>query len=173
MIKILHLFSGTGSVEQALKNLGIEFENVAHCEIDKYADTAYKMLHGENSRNLGDVTKVDWNEFKDKNIDLIFGGFPCQTFSIAGNRAGFDDLRGTMCFHMANAIKIIKPKYWIFENVEGLLSHDNGNTIKHILEIFGSLGYAITMDLLNSKDYGIPQNRSRVFCIGRKIDEIR
>lgn len=169
-IKLLHLFAGTGSVEQALNNLGIEYENVAHCEIDKYADMTYKMLHGENSINLGDITKVDFTKLKDKGINLIVGGFPCQTFSIAGKRAGFNDLRGTMCFYMANAIKILQPKYWMFENVYGLVTHNSGKTLKYILEIFSDLGYEITMDLLNSKDFGIPQNRLRLFCIGRRIE---
>lgn len=169
-LKIIHLFSGIGSAEQALKNLGIEYECVFHCEIDKYAEKTYQMLHGYDSVNLGDITKIDFNKYKKEEIDIIIGGFPCQAFSIAGKRAGFNDLRGTMCFYMAEAIKIIKPKYWLFENVAGLLSHDNGKTIKHILTVFGDIGYEITMDMLNSKNYSIPQNRARVFCIGRRID---
>ena len=98
------------------------------------------------------------------------GGFPCQTFSVAGNRKGFEDMRGTMCFEMARIINKLKPKYFIFENVEGLLNHDKGKTIRIILESFSEIGYELTMDLLNSKEYGIPQNRSRIFCIGRRID---
>lgn len=83
---------------------------------------------------------------------------------------GFEDMRGTMCFEMAKIIKRMKPKYFLFENVEGLLNHDKGKTIRIILEEFGKLGYEITMDCLNAKDFGVPQKRSRIYCIGRKIN---
>lgn len=166
-LKILELFAGIGACSKALENLNIPYEIVDAVEIDKYAITSFNAIHGTNFEPQ-DITK--WNkDFED--IDLIMGGFPCQTFSIAGKRKGFEDMRGTMCFEMARIIKKIKPKYFLFENVEGLLSHDKGKTIRIILEEFGKLGYEITMDCLNAKDYGIPQNRSRIYCIGRRIDE--
>lgn len=114
--------------------------------------------------NLGDITKIDLAKLKELgDIDLITGGFPCQTFSIAGKRKGFEDMRGTLCFEMAKIIKKVKPKYFIFENVEGLLTHDKGKTIRIILEEFSKLGYEITMDLLNAKNF---RNSTKSFsCI--------
>ena len=166
-LRIIELFAGIGACSKALENLNIPYEIVDAVEIDKYAITSFNAIHGTNFEPQ-DITKWD-KDFED--IDLIMGGFPCQTFSIAGKRKGFEDMRGTMCFEMARIIKKIKPKYFLFENVEGLLSHDKGKTIRIILEEFGKLGYEITMDCLNAKDYGIPQNRSRIYCIGRRIDE--
>lgn len=164
-MKVLELFAGIGACSTALKRIGLDVEIVDAVEIDKYAMASFNAIHGTNFEPQ-DITK--WNkELKD--IDLIIGGFPCQTFSIAGKRKGFEDMRGTMCFEMARIIKKIKPKYFLFENVEGLLNHDKGKTIRIILEEFGKLGYEITMDCLNAKEYGIPQNRSRIYCIGRRI----
>lgn len=140
---------GIGACSKALENLGINLEIVDAVEIDKYAIASFNAIHGTNFEPQ-DITKWD-KEFKD--IDLITGGFPCQTFSIAGKRKGFDDMRGTMCFEMARIIKKIKPKYFLFENVEGLLNHDKGKTIRIILEEFGKLGYEITMDCLNAKEF--------------------
>lgn len=165
MLKVLELFAGIGACSKALENLGIEHEIVDAVEIDKYAIKSFNAIHNTNFE-VQDITEWD----KNIEVDLIMGGFPCQTFSIAGKRKGFEDMRGTMCFEMARIIKKIKPKYFIFENVEGLLNHDKGRTIRIILEEFGKLGYEITMDCLNAKDYGVPQNRSRIYCIGRKID---
>lgn len=122
-------------------------------------------MHGvDESLNLGDVSKIDLAKLKEiGDIDLITGGFPCQTFSIAGKRKGFEDMRGTLCFEMAKIIKKVKPKYFIFENVEGLLTHDKGKTIRIILEEFSKLGYEITMDLLNAKNF---RNSTKSFsCI--------
>lgn len=164
-ISILELFGGIGACTKALKNIGMNVDVVDYVEIDKYAVKSYNAIN-ETQFEPQDITK--WN--KNINVDLIIGGFPCQTFSIAGKRKGLEDMRGTMCFEMARIIKKTKPKYFMFENVQGLLNHDKGKTIRIILEEFGKLGYEITMDCLNSKDYGVPQNRSRIYCIGRKID---
>lgn len=166
MLRVIELFAGIGACSKALERLNIEHEIVDAVEIDKYAMKSFNAIHNTNFE-VQDITKWDKNF---ENIDLIMGGFPCQTFSVAGKRKGFDDMRGTMCFEMARIIKKIKPKYFLFENVEGLLSHDKGKTIRIILEEFGKLGYEITMDCLNAKDYGIPQNRSRIYCIGRRIN---
>lgn len=148
-MKILELFAGIGACSTALKRLGINLEIVDAVEIDKYAIKSFNTIHGTNFE-VQDICEWD-KDFKD--IDLITGGFPCQTFSIAGKRKGFEDMRGTMCFEMARIIKKIKPKYFMFENVEGLLNHDKGKTIRIILEEFGKLGYEITMDCLNAKDF--------------------
>lgn len=166
-MRIIELFAGIGACSKALENLGIDLEIVDAVEIDKYAIKSFNAIH---NTNFGVQDIKTWD--KDlKDIDLICGGFPCQTFSMAGKRKGFEDMRGTMCFYMANIIKKIKPKYFIFENVQGLLTHDKGRTIRIILEEFGKLGYEITMDLLNAKDFSIPQNRNRIYCIGRRIND--
>lgn len=148
-MKILELFAGIGACSTALKRIGIDLEIMDAVEIDKFAIASFNAIHGTNFEPQ-DITTWD----KDlEDIDLIMGGFPCQTFSVAGKRKGFEDMRGTMCFEMARIIKKIKPKYFMFENVEGLLSHDKGKTIRIILEEFGKLGYEITMDCLNAKDF--------------------
>lgn len=170
-MKLLSLFSGIGAFEKALKNIGINVELVGFSEIDKFAIKSYCAIHNESEeKNLGDITKIDITKLP-KDIDMIVGGFPCQAFSIAGKRKGFEDMRGTMCFYMANIIKEVKPKYFMFENVQGLLTHDKGKTIRIILEEFSKLGYEITMNLLNAKDFSIPQNRNRIYCIGRRIND--
>lgn len=165
-ISILELFGGIGACTKALKNIGMNVNVVDYVEIDKYACKSYNAI---NNTDFKPQDIKEWDK-KFEGIDLIVGGFPCQTFSVAGKRKGFEDMRGTMCFEMARIIKKTKPKYFMFENVQGLLNHDKGKTIRIILEEFGKLGCEITMDCLNSKDYGVPQNRSRIYCIGRKID---
>lgn len=157
--------AGIGACSKALERLGIEHEIVDAVEIDKYAIESFNAIHNTNFE-VQDITKWD----KDIEVDLIMGGFPCQSFSVAGKRKGFEDMRGTMCFEMARIVNKLKPKYFIFENVEGLLNHDKGRTIRIILESFSEIGYELTMDLLNTKDHGIPQNRSRLFCIGRRTN---
>jgi len=151
-LKVLELFGGIGACTQALKRIGIDFQVdfqvVDYVEIDKYAVASYNAI---NETNFEPQDICEWD--KNIQVDLIMGGFPCQSFSIAGKRKGFEDMRGTMCFEMARIIKKIKPKYFIFENVEGLLSHDKGKTIRVILEEFGKLGYEITMDCLNAKEF--------------------
>lgn len=151
MLKVLELFAGIGACSKALERLRIQHEIVDAVEIDKYAIKSFNAIHG-TSFEPQDITKWD----KDIECDLIMGGFPCQTFSLAGKRKGFEDMRGTMCFEMARIINKLKPKYFIFENVEGLLSHDKGKTIRIILEEFGKLGYEITMDCLNAKEFRNP-----------------
>lgn len=169
-MKVLSLFSGIGAFEKALEKLEIQYELVGFSEIDKYAIKSYCAIHGvDESLNLGDITKIDINKLP-KDIDFVVGGFPCQTFSIAGNRKGFEDMRGTMCFYMANIIKQTKPKYFMFENVQGLLNHDKGRTIRIILEEFSKLGYEITMDLLNAKDF---RNSTKSFSYILHREEIR
>jgi len=171
MIKLLSLFSGIGAFEKALTNLEIPFELVNYCEIDKYASKAYCAIHGESeSKNLWDITKVDTDLLPE--VDLISFGFPCQSFSVAGKGLGFLDTRGTLFFEAYRILAAKLPKYWIFENVQGLFTHDKGKTIEVVMEYLGSLPYEITMNLVNAKDFGIPQNRVRLFCIGRRIDNV-
>ena len=176
-------FSGIGAPEQALKNLGIDFESVFACEIDKYARQSYSVIHDEPKRFYNDITKRDHSEVEQ--LDLYVAGFPCQSFSIAGQRKGFDETRGTLFFDVAEFIRINQPKCFILENVKGLLSHDKGRTYQTITDILtnggGTLNGQISIDLfddglgyhciaqvLNTKDYGVPQNRERIFIVGFK-----
>ena len=175
-------FSGIGAPEMALKYLGIDFESVFACEIDKYARQSFAQLHNPQTF-YNDITKRNHKEVEQ--LDLYVAGFPCQAFSIAGNRKGFEEARGTLFFNVAEFIKINQPKVFILENVKGLLSHDKGNTFQTIVDILSNgggtqngqisldvfddgLGYHIYWQVLNTKDYGIPQNRERIFIVGFK-----
>ena len=131
-------------------------------EWDKYASSIYKKHFGECDES--DIQSVDASKLPD--FDLLCGGFPCQAFSIAGKRKGFDDTRGTLFFEIARILREKKPRLCLLENVKGLLSHDNGNTFKTIITTLDELGYDLQWQVLNSKNFGVPQNRERVFIIG-------
>ena len=175
-------FSGIGAPEMALKYLGIDFESVFACEIDKYARQSFKQLHNPNTF-YNDITTRNHKEVEQ--LDLYVAGFPCQAFSMAGKRKGFEEARGTLFFNVAECIQINQPKVFVLENVKGLLSHDKGNTFQTIVDILSNgggtqngqisldvfedgLGYHIYWQVLNTKDYGIPQNRERIFIVGFK-----
>lgn len=136
---------------------------VGYSEIDKYATAIYQK-HFPTHHNYGDITKIDAAILPD--FELLVGGFPCQSFSIAGKRRGFDDTRGTMFFEIARVAKEKLPRLLVLENVKGLLSHDNGNTFLTIITTLDELGYDCEWQVLNSKNHGVPQNRERVFIIG-------
>lgn len=164
----LDLFAGIGGFRIGLERLG--HHCVGFCEIDKFARASYKAIYRtEGEVEFHDITKVrneEWRQFRGK-VDLICGGFPCQAFSIAGKRRGFlDETRGTLFFEIARAAKEIKPPLLLLENVKGLLSHDKGRTFRTILSTLDELGYDAEWQVLNSKDFGVPQNRERVFIIG-------
>jgi len=135
---------------------------IGYSEIDKYAIQTYKKHF--NHKNYGDITKINEKELPD--FDLLVGGFPCQAFSIAGKRGGFSDTRGTLFFEIARIIREKQPRLLLLENVKGLLSHDKGNTFTTIISTLDELGYDIQWQVLNSKNFGVPQNRERVFIIG-------
>ena len=163
MLKIGTDFSGIGAPEQALKKLGIEYKSVFACDIDKYAKQSF--LANYNTENwYDDITKRDHT--KTPYCDLYVAGFPCQAFSVAGKRKGFNDTRGTLFFDLFQYIKLQRPKYFILENVKGLVRHDKGNTFKTIMDSLEGLNYTIYHKVLNTKDYGIPQNRERIFIVG-------
>ena len=168
MIKYLSLFSGVGSPEMALRNLGIEFELVGFSEVDKYAIKSYCAIHGvDESLNLGDITKIDVDALPD-DIDLITHGSPCQDFSFAGKRQGGDEGSGTRSSLMWNTVEIIrkkKPKCVIWENVKGVLSKKHIHNFEKYLQTMSDEGYKNYYKVLNAKDYGIPQNRERIFII--------
>lgn len=136
---------------------------IGFSEIDKYATAIYQK-HFPNHHNYGDITKINSTELPD--FDLLVGGFPCQAFSIAGKRGGFDDTRGTLFFDIARILREKQPRLFLLENVKGLLSHDNGNTFKTIISTLDELGYDLQWQVLNSKNHGVPQNRERVFIVG-------
>ena len=136
---------------------------VGFSEIDKYASQIYQNHYPEH-KNYGDITKINAEELPD--FDLLVGGFPCQAFSIAGKRAGFEDTRGTLFFDLARILRAKQPRLFVFENVKGLLSHDKGNTFKTIIATLDELGYDLQWQIINSKNHGVPQNRERVFIIG-------
>lgn len=138
-------------------------ECVGFSEIDKYAIQIYQS-HFPEHKNYGDITKINENELPD--FDIFVGGFPCQAFSIAGNRRGFEDTRGTLFFDIARILRSKHPRLFLLENVKGLLSHDNGRTFKTIITTLTELGYDLQWQVLNSKNHGVPQNRERVLIIG-------
>jgi DNA (cytosine-5)-methyltransferase 1 len=140
-----------------------EISCIGFSEIDKYAASIYQR-HFPNHKNYGDITKINEKELPD--FDILCGGFPCQSFSIAGKRRGFDDTRGTLFFEIARIIKQKQPRLLLLENVKGLLSHDKGQTFTTIISTLDELGYDIQWQVLNSKNHGVPQNRERVFIIG-------
>ena len=167
-MKFLDLFSGIGGFRLGLERAG--HECVGFVEFDKYARKSYEAIHdtkGEWTKNdITEVTDSEWRELRGK-VDIIAGGFPCQSFSIAGKREGFaDKTKGTLFFEIARAAKQIQPQLLFLENVKGLLNHDKGNTFRTILSTLDELGYDAEWQLLNSKDFGVPQNRERVFIVG-------
>ncbi|WKF73032.1 DNA (cytosine-5-)-methyltransferase [Lactococcus lactis] len=167
-MKFLDLFAGIGGFRLGLEQAG--HECVGFCEIDKFARQSYKAIHNtEGEREYHDITTVSNEEWRTLRgtVELICGGFPCQAFSIAGKRKGFlDETRGTLFFEIARAAEQIKPRTLFLENVRGLLSHDKGRTFRTIISTLNELGYDAEWQILNSKNFGVPQNRERVFIIG-------
>lgn len=168
-MNFIDLCAGIGGIRLGLEQAG--HTCVGFCEFDKFALQSYKAIHNtEGEWEAHDITKVTDDEIRElsatRTIDIVCGGFPCQAFSIAGKRRGFADARGTIFFEVARFISIIRPRYFICENVKGLLSHDKGRTFATILSTLSELGYCVEWQVLNSKDFGVPQNRERVFLIG-------
>ena len=165
MIRFFDMFSGIGGFRAGLERAG-GFTCVGHCEIDKHADKAYRAAHPikESEVFYDDATTIDPGTMPD--FDLLCGGFPCQAFSIAGKRKGFEDARGTLFFEIARVARAKRPAYLLLENVPGLLSHDGGRTFAAILDTLCGLGYSVEWQVLNSKDFGVPQARRRVYIIG-------
>jgi len=161
-IKYIDLFAGVGGFRVGINKAHPNWECVYSNEYDKYANSVYKK-HYERCDDR-DIRTVKTSEIPDH--DLLVGGFPCQAFSVAGKRRGFEDTRGTLFFEIARIAKQKQPRLLLLENVKGLLSHDSGNTFKTILRSLDELGYDCQWQVLNSKDFGVPQNRERVFIIG-------
>lgn len=166
-MKFLDLFAGIGGFRMGMERAG--HECVGYVEWDKYARKSYEAIYdtkGEWARH--DITTVTDEEFAELGgkVDIICGGFPCQAFSVAGKREGFNDTRGTLFFDIARAAKQIQPQYLLLENVKGLLNHEKGDTFRTILTSLHELGYDAEWCVLNSKNFGVPQNRERVFIVG-------
>jgi DNA (cytosine-5)-methyltransferase 1 len=167
-LKILELFGGIGACSKALERLSIDYEIADYVEIDKYAVKSFNAMHNTNFEPQ-DITQWD----KEIDVDLIMHGSPCQDFSLAGLQAGGDEGSGTRSSLMYETIRIVeklKPKYVIWENVKNLLSKKHRHNFDSYLEIMEKLGYANYYQVLNAKDYGIPQNRERVFTVSIRND---
>lgn len=169
MIKIFEMFAGYGTATFALKQLGIEHEVVGFSEIDKWAIKCFEQNHG--SKNFGDCKLINPKDIPD--FDLLTGGFPCQAFSTAGKRLGELDSRGTLFYEIIRIAEVKQPKYMMLENVKGLTNKKFKDTFEKILSELDRIGYNVTWKVLNTKDYGIPQNRERVFfvCIRKGIEQ--
>lgn len=175
MIKYLSLFSGIGAFEKALENLGIKYELINYCEIDKYASKAYSLIHSiPESKNLGDITMVD-EKLLPIDIDLLTYGFPCQDISIAGRKKGLVDENGNktrsgLFFDALRIIEHCKPRIAIAENVQNLTNKSMTHIFSTVLDSLSDIGYTSYWKVLNSVDYGIPQNRKRVFIVSIRKD---
>lgn len=163
-IRYFDMFAGIGGFRSGLEAIG-GFECVGYCEIDKYAKQAYEAMYDTGGElYFDDARKIVPEQLPD--FDLLVGGFPCQSFSIAGARKGFDDTRGTLFFEIARIASVKKTKYLFLENVPGLLNHNQGRAFETILRTLDGLGYNVCWQVLNSKNFGVPQSRNRVFIIG-------
>lgn len=168
IVNIGTLFSGIGAIEYAFKRLNINTKIQFACDIDKFVKQSYFANYEIDEENwYNDVTQLDATKYKNK-LDILVGGSPCQSFSMVGKRRGFEDTRGTLFYEFARIVMETQPKVFIFENVKGLINHDNGQTFEIIKATFDELGYKYSYQVLNSKDYGIPQHRERIFVVGFK-----
>lgn len=159
----IELFCGTGGMALGLEQAGFELKLLLDLDKDSCKTISYNRPNWNiMNENIQDVS------FKNTSVDLVSGGFPCQPFSHAGHKLGFKDVRGTVFYEFARAIKEIQPRMFIAENVEAILRNDNGNTIRNIMSIFHELGYDVKYDTLNALDFRVPQKRKRVFFIGTK-----
>jgi len=170
-MKIFEMFAGYGGASFALRKAGIPFECVGYSEIDKYAIQCYKQNH--EGFYYGDCTKIDPGNLPD--FDLLTGGFPCQSFSVAGKGLGELDTRGTLFNEIIRIAEVKKPTYMLLENVKGLTNKNHKTTFNKILSELDRIGYVVKWKVLNSKEYGIPQNRERVFfvCFRKGMDTMK
>ncbi len=173
MIRVADLFAGIGGFHIAFENEGAEI--VFASEINPQARKTYEANFMKSSPSIfennnfnTDITKLDMSDVPE--IDIVSGGFPCQAFSQAGKRNGFDDARGTLFFNLADMIRAKKPAAFFMENVRGLLTHDNGNTFRTIQNIIRGLGYSFHYKIIKGSDFNVPQHRPRVYMVGFRED---
>jgi DNA (cytosine-5)-methyltransferase 1 len=171
MIKFIDLFAGTGGIrlgfEQACKKFNLKTECVFSSEIDKNACASYELNFGHNP--YSDVKQVE----ELPPFDFMLAGFPCQSFSYAGKRRGFGETRGTLFFEVERLLAKYKPKGFLLENVRGLTTHDEGRTFETIIHSLKNLGYSVNYLLLNSSNFGVPQNRVRIYILGTLEEPIK
>jgi len=163
-MKFIDLFAGVGGFHYGLEKSGKKFNCVWANEWDKYAGQIYQKRFPETPFNPNSITDIDAKDIPEH--ELLVGGFPCQAFSLAGKRKGFEETRGTLFFEIIRIAKEKRPRLLLLENVKGLLSHDKGRTFAVILNALDEIGYNVEWEVLNSKNFGVPQNRERVFIIG-------
>ncbi len=166
MFKFIDLFAGVGGIRIPFQELGGEC--VFTSELDKYAQITYETNFEEKPQ--GDITQISEKDIP--NFDILLAGFPCQAFSIAGKRLGFEDTRGTLFFDIARIIKYHRPKAFLLENVKGLINHNKKQTFKTIKETLYQLGYNVYFKVLNAKKFGVPQNRERIYIVGF-LDDVK
>jgi len=168
-MKLLDLFSGIGGFHKGFEKAGFEFDWVGFSDIDKYASAVYKYRYPD-AKELGDITSIRPERDLPDHIDILCGGFPCQAFSVAGRRKGFEDTRGTLFFEIARILRHFRDTekpipYFVLENVKGLLSHDDGRTFAVIYRVLTDIGYTVECQLLNTR-WVLPQNRERIYIVG-------
>lgn len=166
--KTIELFAGAGGAAIGFENAG--FSHVALCEIDKHACQTLRINRPDWNILEDDAANIDWSPYKNA-VDVVFGGFPCQAFSYAGNRLGFADPRGTLFFELARCVETVRPFMAIAENVRGITTHDGGRTLETILSHMESIGYVnISRKVHNTAEYGVPQKRERLISIWLRKD---
>lgn len=166
IVRLATVFSGIGAIEHAFQRLGLKHQIVFAGDIEPNCKKSYFANYEINEEDwFDDIRNFDARRYRGK-VDFLVGGAPCQAFSMVGHRLGFEDARGTLFYEFARIVKETKPKVFLFENVRGLLNHDKGRTWHVIHDIFEELGYDVKFRVLNSCDYGIPQHRERVYCLG-------
>jgi DNA (cytosine-5)-methyltransferase 1 len=170
---VVELFAGAGGLALGLEEAG--FKSQAVLEIDKWASKTLRTNRPNWNVIEGDITKISQEGIKkylkdDAEIDLLSGGYPCQSFSYAGNRQGMADVRGTLFYDYAEILKELQPKMFFAENVKGLVTHDGGKTLKTMIEVFEEVGYSVSYQVLNSVNYGVAQKRQRIIIIGIRKD---
>lgn len=167
-VRIGTVFSGIGAIEHAFQRLGLRHKIMFAGDIEPNCKKSYFANYDINEEDwFTDIRDFDATKYKGK-VDFVIGGAPCQAFSMVGHRLGFEDARGTLFYEFARVVKETQPKLFLFENVRGLLNHDKGRTWHVMHDIFEELGYDVKFRVLNSCDYGIPQHRERVYCLGFK-----
>jgi len=166
MLNLATVFSGIGAIEYALKRMNVKYNIVFACDNDRFVKESFFANYNiDEDRWINDIKDIDGRKFKGK-VDLFVGGSPCQSFSMVGKRKGLKDPRGLLIYEFARIINEMKPKIFIYENVRGLLNHGKSKTWKIIEKEFKKTGYDFYVDILNAKNYGVPQNRERLFVIG-------
>jgi DNA (cytosine-5)-methyltransferase 1 len=165
-LKFIDFCAGIGAGRLGLQNLGLSC--VGFSEIDKYAERTYREFFGQEEKNHGDLMKINADDLPD--FDLMIAGFPCQSFSVIGQRKGMNDHRGQIIYGLIKIMNAKNLPYFILENVKGLVNHEGGKTLKIILEELDKAGYKVYHRVLNSLDYGVPQMRERIYFVGIRKD---